>query len=115
MSDPALDITSAILEDLGAPRECVSAARALDTGADALAAAARRVLTVRWREGGRVPAEHVIEAIVAIAGAGARRTLGGSTRSRRAARCGACRWGRRRSISRTRSTPRSDAAAPAPR
>jgi len=59
-----------IVEDLGAPPECIAAARALDAGADALAVAARRALAVRWFPGGRVPAAHAIEAIVAIAGDG---------------------------------------------
>lgn len=62
------DITAAIVEELHAPAECVAAARALENGTDALATAARRALAVRWIEGGRTPATHAIEAIVAIAG-----------------------------------------------
>ena len=60
---------AAVVEGLGAPPECVAAARALD-GADPLAAAARRALSVRWVAGGRTPAAHAVEAIVAITGDG---------------------------------------------
>jgi (p)ppGpp synthase/HD superfamily hydrolase len=60
----------AILEDLGADRECIAAARARGGSADARAAAVRRALGVRWFAGGRVPAAHAIEAIAVIAGDG---------------------------------------------
>jgi GTP pyrophosphokinase len=61
-------ITAAIVEDLGAPPEHVVAARAIDGGTTPIAAGARRALGVRWIEGGRTPATHAMEAIVALAG-----------------------------------------------
>jgi (p)ppGpp synthase/HD superfamily hydrolase len=61
---------AAILEDVGAPAACVAAAHAFGDGGDALAAAAQRALGVRWVEGGRTPAVHAAEAILAIAGDG---------------------------------------------
>lgn len=71
---------AAILAGLGAHEDCITAARLLAEGAPrderggalekarTLAAAALRALKIRWVQGGRTPASHAIEAVIALAG-----------------------------------------------
>ncbi|MDC0745418.1 TGS domain-containing protein [Polyangium mundeleinium] len=82
MAEPLLsaETTDAILERLGAHEACIAAARLFDSRhrfssstppkdrASQIASAAARALSIRWVPGGRTPASHAVEAVIALAG-----------------------------------------------